>query len=948
MIASRKKHNCATQVRRRSPGGVGSAATGCAIILMTGGGVALAQDQSANTPAHNAGELEEVVVTGIRRSIEDSIGVKKGESSIVEVVSAEDIGKLPDSSIAESIARLPGIAAQRTNGRAQTLSIRGLGPDFTVTTFNGREQATTNDNRSVEFDQYPSELVTQVKIYKTPDAGMAYQGIAGTTDISTVRPLAYDDRRTAVTYRYEVNSQEANIPGLPDDGDRANLTYIDQFRDNTLGVAFGVAYNKTPYQARTREPWGYAEAPSGDEVIGGDKDGVQSSYYERMGYLGVLEFAPNDSVHMLVDAYHSDFKELQTIQRMEYGTIWAGATLSNPGPVVNGRVQSGTFADVPFVVIENYNNDRRAKIDSIGWNTQFKVNEHWSLASDLSWSRVERDDLRLESTAGTGTRNDPTMLPQVDSVSFTTDGDGITHLTPTIDYSDYDSVFLTDPGAWGGGMRRSGFVGHPEVEDDIRAIRLSATRTLDGLVSDVTFGANYADRTKSKDNFHSILYLPGEISHAVIPEAYRTGITNSTFFGSPHGIIGYDALGLYRSGFWQPVDAFLDSNAGLGDRIYDVTNTWEVTEKLTTAFVKAGIDTEIGGLPLRGNIGVQSVTTDQSSDIGYTSGLIPGTGDLNRAIVTSGDEYTEVLPSLNLSLELPADMKLRFAAATTVARPRMDDLAGGSGYSVVNDLNTPIEINGQPVYWERRGGGNPMLRPWKANTFDLSLEKYFAQQGYVSVAAYYKKITRYIFNSSILTSFDGVLLPDQRSPTDPTQYTLADANRLGVSTVRVNGSGGYIRGAEVSASLPLSTLATALDGFGFIVSAAWNESSIDINGVPTPVPGLSERVINSTLYFEKAGFSARLSHRHRGDFVGEVPAFDSSLTLNSVKEESLLDAQIGYEFSEGVMQGLSVNLTGTNLTDEPFVLSNVGFPAYDLVKYQKYGATYSLALTYKF
>ena len=202
-----------------------------------------------------------MVVTGIRKSIQDSISVKKDESSIVEVVSAEDIGKLPDASIAEAIGRLPGIAAQRTNGRAQTLSIRGLGPDFTVTTFNGREQASTNDNRTVEFDQYPSELVTQVKIYKTPDAGMAYQGIAGTTDIATVHPLVVlrsASWRSATSARSTTRS--ANIPGLPDAGDRVNATYIDQFTDNTVGVALGVAYNKTPYQAQTREPWGYADA----------------------------------------------------------------------------------------------------------------------------------------------------------------------------------------------------------------------------------------------------------------------------------------------------------------------------------------------------------------------------------------------------------------------------------------------------------------------------------------------------------------------------------------------------------------------------------------------------------------------------------------------------------------------------------------------------------------
>ncbi len=214
----------------------------------------------------------------------------------------------------------------------------------------------------MEFDQYPSELVTQVKIYKTPDAGMAYQGIAGTTDISTVHPLAYADSKLAFGYKREMNEQEANIPGLDDAGDRVNVTYIDQFLDNTLGVAFGVAYNKTPYQAQTREPWGYADAPAvATRSSAATRTACSRRYYKRMAFMGVLEYRPNEQLHMLLDAYHSDFKELQTIQRMEYGTIWAGRRRStNPGPVENGRVQSGTFTNVPFMVIENYNNDRDA------------------------------------------------------------------------------------------------------------------------------------------------------------------------------------------------------------------------------------------------------------------------------------------------------------------------------------------------------------------------------------------------------------------------------------------------------------------------------------------------------------------------------------------------------------------------------------------------------------
>jgi iron complex outermembrane receptor protein len=268
---------------------------------------------------------------------------------------------------------------------------------------------------------------------------------------------------------------------------------------------------------------------------------------------------------------------------------------------------------------------------------------------------------------------------------------------------------------------------------------------------------------------------------------------------------------------------------------------------------------------------------------------------------------------------------------------------------VVPDSATPENVDGQLLYWRRTGGGNPELKPWKANTFDLSLEKYFGSQAYMSAAIYYKNLTTYIFNSSVLESFEGVLLPGQSSPDDPvTGFEEADANRVGVATTKVNGSGGYIRGAELTFSLPLSIFSDTLDGFGFIVSGAINDSSIDINGEETAVPGLSEKVVNTTVYFEKAGFSVRVSNRYRGDFVGEVPEFDSSLTLKTVRAESLLDAQVGYEFQEGLLQGLSVSVTGTNLTDEPFQLNNVDDPEFNLIKYQEYGAVYSLALSYKF
>ncbi|MEP6886097.1 MAG: TonB-dependent receptor [Gammaproteobacteria bacterium] len=930
-----------------------STATGCALLLM---GVAQAQTAD-KTAAAASTDLQEITVTGIRKSIEDAVSAKKSSSSIIEEVSAEDIGKLPDASIAESIARLPGIAAQRTNGRAQTLAIRGLGPDFTVTTLNGREQASVNDNRTVEFDQYPAELISAVKVFKTPDAGMPYQGIAGTADIETVRPLAFGTRARSLGYERDQDAQKPNVPGYPRGGNRVSGMYIDQFMDNTLGVAFGAAYNKTPYAAQTREPWGYASIPNNEEVIGGDKDGVKSAYYERTGFMGVLEYKPNEYVHMVLDGYHSDFKELQAIRRMEYGTIWAGATLNQigsttPDPVFGSttttRVTSGQFTNVPFLVAENYNNDRRAHLDSLGYNLQFDPSGNWGINTDLSWSRVHRTDLRLESTAGLG-RNDssqPGFLPPPETVNFNTDGStGVTHLNTQNNYSNYNTTFLTDPGNWGGGPTRSGYLGHPTVNDELKAVKLAATRKLSGFgLSDVTLGADYAQRTKSKYQWQSTLYLPGGVSHAVVPVAYRNGVVDTSFFGNPYGLINYDAYGLYNSGFWNTADSRVDPNANPGDASADFTNTWRVTEKLYTAYLKFDIDTNIASLPLTGNFGVQSVTADQKSNIFFQSGNIGP--QILGAYKDIGAKYTDVLPSLNLALALPEDIKVRFAAAKTAARPRMDDLAGGSSYTTIADSASPlVGPGGQPIYWTRNGGGNPYLRPWRANAFDLALEKYFSNRGYVSAAVFYKSLTSYIYPRFGYVDFTGVPLP----PASPgLSYANADANRIGIGKVSANGNGGTIRGAEVAASIPFEMFTPVLRGLGLQASASWNRSEVHPDGFSLPLPGLSPRVINTTLFYERAGFSVRVSDRLRGGFIGEVPAYDSSLTINNVKSENIVDAQIGYSFLEGPLTGLSVNLSGSNLTNEPFVLYQVGAPAFDIIKYEKYGAVYAVSVRYKF
>jgi len=227
---------------------------------------------AAPAAASDTGEVQAIVVTGIRGGIERSIKAKKSNDSIVEAITSEDIGKLPDTSIAESIARLPGLTAQRLNGRDQVVSVRGFGPDFTTALLNGREQVTTSDNRGVEFDQYPSELMSSVLVAKTPDASLVGQGMVGTVELQTLRPLEQNHRVLSIQARRDWDSYSALNPGQDDSGYRVSGIYADKFKDGTLGVMLGAAIQSSATQNKSYNAWGFPKDGAGNYILGGGKE----------------------------------------------------------------------------------------------------------------------------------------------------------------------------------------------------------------------------------------------------------------------------------------------------------------------------------------------------------------------------------------------------------------------------------------------------------------------------------------------------------------------------------------------------------------------------------------------------------------------------------------------------------------------------------------------------
>lgn len=949
-----------------------------AVAMMALAGAASAQTAPAQTPDDTT-QVDEIVVTGIRASIANSIAAKARNTSIVEVISAEDIGKLPDVSIAESLGRLPGLTTQRLDGRSQALSIRGLGPDFTTALLNGREQVTTGDNRGVEFDQYPSELLSGVTVYKTPDAALIGQGLAGTVDLQTIRPLAYGKRAIVANARYEMNDIGALNSGTTDHGNRYSISYIDQFLDGTLGVALGYAHMESPYQSERFNSWGYPTVDVGNSlygqqlvppngpftprpgyaeeigqlVEGGLKPYVMSSELKRDGYMGVLEWKPNDRFSSTIDAFYSKFENSQVLRGIEFPLYWGGLAenpnrsdtvlggcqISNnvqtancrpaptlrPGTTIdNGMITAGTFDNVKGVVRNDFNG-RDSEITSIGWNTKFQASDDWGFALDLNYSKVERTDTILESYSGTG-RN---IAGALDSLGFTVDGDGVTHLTSTLNYADPNLIRLTSPQGWGSDVvpgGQDGYLNTPTINDEIKAIRLTGRRELhQSPFSSIDFGVNYTDREKSFVNDQYFLGVPGGAS-AVVPSQFLLAPTELGYLGIP-AVLSYDSIGLVNSGFYNLIR---NPNADVK------SGNWEVSEKVTTSYIRANIDHNLFGMPLTGNVGMQAVYTEQSSD-GFSARQL-ATGGSESVAVSGGVDYLEILPSSNFILEVGNDMFARFAVARTLARPRMDDMRASQNFSfnLANNTPTARPDNNSPF---SASGGNPELRPYIADVVDLSFEKYFAnRRGYVSLAGFYKHLESFVFTQNQVIDFSGY-------PTGGVTPVITQ----GLSSRPDNGQGGYIQGVEFALSVPGEIIHPMLDGFGaqFSVSQTSSEIQPDPTQAPTAVPGLSETVANLTAYYEKYGFQARVSGRYRSDYLGEVAGFGNGRTLRSVAAETVVDAQIGYEFQSGPLENLSLLAQVNNLTDEPFKTFQNGDER-QTIDFQTYGRTFLFGISYRY
>ncbi|MBL0923307.1 MAG: TonB-dependent receptor [Sphingomonadaceae bacterium] len=872
---------------------------------------AFAQDAPAAEEEEDA-----IIVSGFRAALESATANKKRTETVVESVNAEDIGKLPDNSIGESIARLPGLAAQRSNGRANIISIRGFGPDFSTTTLNGREQTTTNDSRAVEFDQFPSEILAGVDVYKTTQANRTAGGLVGSIDLRTIRPLESNKQVIAFGARGVITDDKV-LPNVSDKGYRVFGAFVDSFADDTMGIALSAAYSDEPYHIRDWNAWGYGPyGPGGTPPFGiaGVKTWSEASRLKRLGVNGTFQAQLSDSLVFTLDGFYSHFDEKLDQKGFEMPIQCCGSTITAFTGDSRGLVTSARWTGRP--IIENYATDNKNDTYSFAGNLKWDNDSGTRALLDISWSRTDRWQDRLETIAGLG-RNLPTTDALGNPLPVSSYG-GTFGYTVTDKALQFTSSFngasnalvLTDVQGWSGATNQAGYDKIRKSKDDLKEFRAEIEQDLGSFVQSIKVGVDHVHRTKNLTQDEATLVPPNGANGAIIPSSLLlTPVQLDRGFGP---ILSYDPRRLVPEGVLNSLP-----NA------FGASQAYDITEKVWTPYAMANFGAQLGSTELSGNIGIQAIHTDLRSE-----------GAINPTIT---DSYWMFLPSLNINFRAPEDVVVRFAASKQMMRPRLPQMN-----NIVN-FGANLAFN-PPVY--QGSGGNPLLRPYRATAFDLSVEKYFGNKGYIALQVYYKHLDTYIDPGANVLDFDysGFPKPPGLVPSSP----------IGIFSGPVNiKDAGYIMGGEIAGTLPFEVFSEALSGFGITGGLGYTETkALNANGTRSRIPGYSKYVGSLTAFYENSGFNLRGSMRYRSGFLGDFALFSGGLDRQQVLPETVYDAQIGYDFREGTaLEGLSLYVQGQNLTDErqATVADVNGAPFPDAwLKYQTYGRRFLAGFTYKF
>ncbi len=840
--------------------------------------------------AEDTVEIEEIRVIGSRfqRSLSDALDEKRRADEIIEALSAEDIGALPDTSVAESLAKLPGVSYTRNAFGANNLSIRGLGAVLTNGTLNGRDLASEWGDRSVSFNMFPAELIARASLYKAPAASHVEGGIGGTLNLRTARALEWGERYVVANVRGRYNDLAGDLPDSEEFGYRGSVAYLDQFANDTVGIAIGYAGQYAPlvgadsqiYESRTVGFGGAIDGiPAG---VGATNDfnipyGAEYSFFsgasERHSVLGAIQWQPVENFEINIDAFFSAFEQSNSGAGLRlagglgsFGNRWsnvqtdgfnvAGATvacLHDEQP--NNCADRGWGQDLGAF---NARDDGDSTLHSYGIEGQWSAGA-LTLVYDFSWSKAEGED--AYTTVGYRPYNGmPDALELVRPVATFGENDaGAAFLTSPLDFTDLatnriDALRLIEN----------------EREDEIFTYKFDAEYAVDYPFL-TAFKAGI--RLVNRDNL--LVRRDARLDPSPATIAAAVAINPDFVFGV------YDQSQAASAFDANPV-LVLDTRAVQNTVFAGIEGEEQasgghfIEEDIKAYYLQADFETQtVFGIPASGNFGVRVVTTDVDTQ---------GTTNVDDVLmpVSTSDKYTEVLPSANINFFPTDDIVVRLAGARVLARPAITFLSPGT------------DKYGDEIYSGANGGGNPLLRPYIANQFDLSVERYFDEDTALALAFFYKDMDTFITQARVVSG-----PPDERV----------------TSFIAANGAGGHILGVEATAQHTFTGLLP--EGYGDIgiyATYTWTDSNVELsetfNSGTFGLDGQSEHLGNLTLHYHRHKLGARISYRYRSEFTRpQRPA--RAFTIN--RAEGDLSFQVSYDMNTQ----LRLFVEGWNLLDEP-------------------------------
>ncbi|WP_091983660.1 TonB-dependent receptor [Pseudoalteromonas denitrificans] len=927
-----------------------------------------------------AKEVEVIEVRGVRSSIIKALDTKRNADVVGDFIGSGDLGVLPDASIADALGRVSGVTTVRESGQSSQLNIRGMNGDFIQTTLNGREQASTSgrteSSRWMAFDQYPAELITEAAVFKSPKASHIEGGVAATVELKTANPLqAEKDNNFTASYRASFNDAAKDV-GADENGHKISFSYQGKFLDETLGLGLGYS--------RLDQPNNFEGARAGaDGQIGYQKDDVNGDGTEetrvralqyqagagtdiRNGYLATLVYQPHDNFKAQLDYFKSEYESEDLRHGVTIGGLGSDTDLfsiTDPN-IVNGSLIGATIGltnpntrndSSPWFETRSEDQSIQADSDAIGLNIDWQITDNANLKVDIAHSegKTTRKD-RLASLhayefgSATGlNENGQSVTGETwqelsgQIMQYMSNGDG----TPTLGLN----TDLTDTNL----MRLSRYEEYPhEYLDDIDSLKVDFKYSLDsGFISSIETGIRYSKRTFDS-NRGTFLYgsRDGQFNTVNAQGNWESWCADNlssspTLACEPQSVAGFSSIGSVNG---APDHLVVDLN-GLADSIFGAGNyqgkqvfsrDWtfiesgKLEEKVFAYYLMANIETEVQGLALTGNFGVRVVKSDvkasgiqnvgtglgveMTDDVGVTS--------TNYDHIKYGPKDTDVLPSLNLNLEMTDQDMLRFAAAKVMGRPPAGQLKGGAGSWVSGVDGDEYNV------WSK---GSPFIKPFMANQFDLSYEHYFEDNGAVTVALFWKDIDTLVEDAAYGPDDEwvGIEIPEGFVKGD--YYTKQNSDK-----------GGYIRGLELALTQTFEQLPGVFSGLGLTASYSYTESEAEISGgnlfgEKMDLPGLSKNVWSTTIFWDIDNFSTHINVRYRDDFVINMAIPGSNTPIKS-KEYTTVDMQASYDFENGV----TAVLQGNNLTDEANV-ANYGVDSL-LGEYKSFGRQYYLGINYKF